>query len=108
MLFRSMVNPGAGAPPGNVVSVIAALFERSGGVNASSPLLSTLSAHGGYGTFIETWSMICGLEEKKRRSNDPVIKATIILCFLANIWENETNKNATRRELRCQGVEEHA
>jgi len=86
-----MVNPGAGAPPGNVVSVIAALFERSGGVNASSPSLSTLPAHGEYGTFIETWSMICELEEK-RRSTDPVIKPTMILCLLVNIWEDETNK----------------
>ena len=85
-----MVNPGAGAPPGNVVSMIAALFERSGGVNAFSPLLLTLPAHGECGPFIETfatWSTICGLlEEKKRRSADPAIKPTITLCLLANIW----------------------
>lgn len=88
-----MVNPGAGAPPGNVVSMIAALFESSGGVNACSPLLSTLPAHGEYGTFIEafvTWSTICDLEEKKRRNANPVIEPTIILCLLANIWEDET------------------
>jgi len=44
--LSNMVNPGAGAPAGNVVSMMAALFERSGRVNPFSPSLLLSLANG--------------------------------------------------------------
>jgi hypothetical protein len=103
-----MVNPGAGAPAGNVVSVMAALFEGSGRINPFSPSLSTPPGNGEYGVFVVTFkarSMICEVEEKKKRSADTVIEPTIKLCRpLVNIWVDETEKSVENSSGKKRGT----